>query len=122
MAKRTSELGPLIGRWRITEMDEWDSDAIDLIEPGFIEFDAEGTGQLVFIAVEGGLDCRPVMWDGRVGIEFTWEGVDDCDHASGRGWARLTDDHTLEGHVYFHLGMNSGFHAEPFGSTTRPTT
>jgi hypothetical protein len=33
---------PLTGRWRIVEMDLWDRDAIDLIEPGFI--DSLGTG------------------------------------------------------------------------------
>jgi len=25
---------PLTGRWRIVEMDMWDRDAIDLVEPG----------------------------------------------------------------------------------------
>jgi hypothetical protein len=27
---------PLTGRWRIVEMDMWDRDAIDLLEPGFV--------------------------------------------------------------------------------------
>jgi hypothetical protein len=26
------------GKWRITEMDLWDQDAIDLLGPAFIEF------------------------------------------------------------------------------------
>jgi hypothetical protein len=33
---------PLTGRWRIVEMDMWDRDAIDLIEPGFIESAHQG--------------------------------------------------------------------------------
>ena len=42
----------LTGRWRIVEMEAWDRDAIDLVEPGFIEFSDEGTGQFGFIAVD----------------------------------------------------------------------
>jgi hypothetical protein len=50
-----------------------------------------------FIAVRGWLDCRPVERDGRVGVEFTWDGVDEGDQVSGRGWASLVDDATIEG-------------------------
>ena len=34
--------------------------------------------------------------------------------ASGRGWATLNPDGTLVGHIYFHLGDDSGFRAERF--------
>jgi hypothetical protein len=104
----------LTGRWRILEMSNWDRDAIDLVGPGFIEFTKDGTGQLGFIAVSGWLDCRPVERDGRPGIEFTWEGVDEGDQVSGRGWATLIDDRTIEGHLFFHLGDDSTFRAQPF--------
>jgi hypothetical protein len=40
----------IIGRWRITEMDNWDQEAVDLVKPGFIEFDEDGLGELGFIA------------------------------------------------------------------------
>jgi hypothetical protein len=100
---------PLIGRWRIVEMGGWDRDAIDLVEPGFIEFARDGTGQFGFIAVRGWLDCRPVQRDGRVGVEFTWDGVDEGDQISGRGWASLVDDAGIEGHLFFHMGDDSRF-------------
>ena len=48
-----SESRRIIGRWRITEMDNWDQEAVDLVEPGFIEFDEDGLGELGFIAVTG---------------------------------------------------------------------
>lgn len=32
----------MIGKWRITEMELWDSDFIDLLGPGYIQFDPEG--------------------------------------------------------------------------------
>ena len=53
-----SESRRIIGRWRITEMDNWDQEAVDLVQPGFIEFDEDGLGGLGFIVVAGELDCR----------------------------------------------------------------
>jgi hypothetical protein len=102
-----------VGRWRIVEMSAWDRDAIDLVEPGFIEFARNGAGQFGFIAVRGRLDCRPVEREGRAGVEFTWEGDDEGDQVSGRGWAVLVDDETVEGHLFFHLGADSSFLATP---------
>jgi hypothetical protein len=102
------------GRWRIVAMSGWDRDAIDLVEPGYVEFARNGTGQFGFIAVNGWLDCRPVERDGQPGVEFTWEGSDEGDQVSGRGWAVLVDDDTIEGHLFFHLGGDSSFLAKPF--------
>ncbi len=99
------------GAWRIVEMDLWDSEAIDLLGPGFIQFGADQTGHFRFIAVEGWMDCRNGRRDGRPCVEFTWEGNDESDPASGRGWAALEEDGSLRGHIYFHLGDDSGFQA-----------
>jgi hypothetical protein len=52
-----SESTSIIGRWRITQMDNWDQEAVDLVQPGFIEFDDNGLGGLGFIVVTGELDC-----------------------------------------------------------------
>lgn len=112
-------LARLAGRWRIVAMSGWDRDAIDLVEPAFIEFTVDGAGQFGFIAVQGWLDCRPVERDGRPGVEFTWEGVDEGDQVSGRGWAVLADDETIKGHLFFHLGDESSFRAEPFTPADR---
>jgi hypothetical protein len=101
----------LTGRWRIVEMSGWDREDIDLIEPGFIEFCRDGTGHFGFVAVTGELDCRPLDRDGRAGADFTWDGVDEGDQVSGRGWAALVDDANLEGRLFFHLGDESSFHA-----------
>ncbi len=95
-------------------MSGWDREAIDLVEPGYVEFARNGTGQFGFIAVRGWLDCRPVERDSRPGVEFTWEGSDEGDQVSGRGWAVLVDDTTIEGHLFFHLGDDSSFRAKPF--------
>ena len=102
----------LIGRWRIVEMDLWDLEAIDLVGPGFIEFGKDDTGGFGFIAVQGWMDCRHSERDGRRPcVEFTWDGDDEGDRVSGRGWAALEEDGSLRGHIWFHLGDDSGFRA-----------
>ena len=111
----------IAGRWRIAEMQTWDQDAIDLVQPGFIEFSDDGLGQLGFIAVSGELDCRNAPRGGRPGVEFSWEGNDDTSPASGRGWAALNPDGSLDGHIYFHLGDDSSFHAVPFSANPSRT-
>lgn len=104
----------LTGRWRIVDMDAWDQDAIDLVGPGFIELTDDATGQFGFIAVRGWMDCRTTEHDGRARVEFSWDGDDEGDQVSGRGWASLGDDGTLEGHLFIHMGEDSGFRAVPW--------
>lgn len=101
----------VVGRWRIVEMELWDREDLDLVGPAFIEFGKDGLGHFAFIAVEGCMDCREARGDGRSGVEFFWDGSDDCDRASGRGWAVLEQDGTLSGRIYLHLGDDSGFRA-----------
>jgi len=95
-------------------MGKWDQDAIDLVGPGFIEFAENGTGQFGFIVVSGWMDCRRVERNGRPGVEFAWVGDDEGDQVSGRGWAALVDDQTVEGHLFFFMGEDSSFRARPF--------
>ena len=94
-------------------MELWDTDAIDLVEPGFIEFDHDRTGRFGFIAVHGWMDCRESTRDGPARVEFTWEGSDEGDQVSGRGWAALADDGTIDGRIFFHLGDDSAFRGVP---------
>jgi hypothetical protein len=90
----------IAGRWRITEAELWDCDALDLVAPAFIEFVEDGSsGSFGFIAVQGEMDCREVERGGRPGVEFSWEGNDEGDPASGRGWAVLEEDGSLRAHL-----------------------
>ena len=43
----------IAGRWRITEAELWDCDALNLVAPAFIEFAEDGSGSFGFIAVQG---------------------------------------------------------------------
>jgi hypothetical protein len=98
---------PLLGRWRIVEMELWDVDFLDLVEPAYITFDAHGRGEFAFGAVRGDLDCR---YTSR-GVSFTWQGFDEMDPVSGGGEATLDETGLLTGEIRFHLGDESTFKA-----------
>ena len=57
------------------------------------------------------MDVRPAGRRDPHAVEFSWEGQDELDHASGRGWAVVGEDGTLTGRVFFHLGDDSSFSA-----------
>lgn len=103
----------LTGRWRIVAMDRWDRETIDLNGPAVIEFHTDRRGVFRFVAVEGWMDCRVALRDGRPRVDFTWEGHDEGDLVNGRGWAAIDGEGRLHGHIYFHLGDDSGFVAVP---------
>jgi hypothetical protein len=44
-------------------------------------------------------------------LEFAWDGEDEMDPVSGRGWAIIKDGQ-LQGRIYFHEGDDSGFTAQ----------
>ena len=100
-------------------MELWDSDFLDLVEPAYIRFDAQGRGEFVFGAVQGSLHCRY----GPASVRFTWQGSDEMDPASGAGDAELDEDGLLTGEIRFHDGDDSTFKAAPMvtrWSFTRP--
>jgi hypothetical protein len=99
-------------------MEVWSPKAFDLLGPAFIEFDRQG-GRFRFIAVEGWMSCRHLVRGGRPYVEFTWDGNDECDRASGRGWAKLRTDGFLSGRIFIHNGDDSSFKAEPFENDER---
>jgi hypothetical protein len=101
-------------------MDTWAQDAVDLVGPGFLEFDRDGNGRFGFIAVTGWMDCRHGAHEGRPRVEFSWDGSDEGDHISGRGWAELLPDGSLNGHLFIHNGDDSGFTAVPFPGEDKP--
>jgi hypothetical protein len=61
--------------------------ALDLLGPAFIEIGPRIDHSFRFIVVEGWMDIRRVERDGSPAIEFSWDGNDEGDPASGRGWA-----------------------------------
>ena len=101
---------PYLGKWRIIEMEMWDQDFIDLETEGHFLFEKDGLGSFQFGLIRGQIDYR-IEKTGRIErLEFSWEGQDENNMASGRGWAVIKNDH-LEGRFYFHLGDDSWFSA-----------
>jgi hypothetical protein len=101
-----------LGRWRIIDMEEWSQDYIDMVVPGYILFEADDSGEFQFGLVRGYMNCRIKPYGDSERVEFTWDGEDEMDPASGRGWAMINEDGQLEGILYFHNGDDSGFTAE----------
>jgi hypothetical protein len=110
MAKKAKLKSPLGGRWRITLMEMWDQSFVDAEVDGYIEFGPDGLGSFQFGYVSGNIDYREGTRDGVPCVEWSWEGYDEMDPASGRGWAVLKDNN-LHGRIYFHNGDDSGFEA-----------
>ncbi len=71
MAKKAKK-NPLVGRWQITWMDQWDQDYLDEEVEGYCEFDSKGFGSFQFGYVQGRIDHRPTSRDGKPAVEFSW--------------------------------------------------
>ena len=100
-----------VGSWRIVEMEQWEREDIDELGPARIQFNRDGTGELRFLVVQGGIDCRFETRDGKPFVEFSWSGFSEMDEACGRGWAELETGNRLRGRLFFHLGDDSAFAA-----------
>ena len=100
------------GRWHIVEMDVWDNDFLNLVEKAHLTFKSAADGEIAFGALKGFLDVRYGARDGSACAEFSWEGHDENDPASGRGWVVIGTEGRLVGHFYIHNADDSGFVCE----------
>ena len=100
------------GTWHITDMENWDEDYFNMEVQAYIEIDKRGSGDFQFGLVTGQIDGEVVKDQSGEKLEFTWEGGDENDEASGSGWLKLKDKNTLEGKIKFHQGDSSLFTAE----------
>lgn len=98
-------------------MELWEADDLDLIGPAQIALERGGQGRMTFIAVDVQLDCQFARREDGDGVEFTFDGFDEGDRVSGRGWAVL-EGQNLRGRILFHQGDSSGFVARR--TTGRP--
>jgi len=110
---------PFLGSWRITQMDEWGPDYLDLIVPAFITIEPKAAGSFQFGAVGGWLDYRVLTDRGAARLEWSWQGFNDSDEACGRGWAVL-DGSVLRGHLFIHGSDDSAFVAASLSQGASP--
>jgi hypothetical protein len=99
-----------LGKWRITEMEQWDQEYIDLVVPGYFEFRKNNIGEFQFGIVEGDIDYRIEKVGDDKRLDFSWEGQEEYESLSGRGWATV-EKNELIGRIFFHLGDDSWFKA-----------
>jgi hypothetical protein len=97
------------GRWRVVETPD---------------HDMAGSGSYILFANEGGefaLNCLTGAFHGRCegdAVEFTWDGNDEMEPASGHGWAETRADGSLQGEICLEGGDNILFVARRSASST----
>jgi hypothetical protein len=101
-----------LGKWRIVWMDQFDRKDIDMEVPAHITLENGARGNFQFILVSGAMDGEYRALDRWVcAFDFTWEGNDECDDASGDGWMGFVSDTRAEGEFRFHCGDTYKFKA-----------
>ena len=96
------------GTWHITEMETWGDDYLNMEVQAYIRIRRDGGGDFQFGLVSGQIDGE-VVGDR---FEFTWDGNDECDEASGSGWLEMESRNKLEGKIKIHHGDSSTLVAE----------
>lgn len=101
-----------LGTWNIYKMEMWDEDYFNMEVQAYIKINDDKTGEFQFGLVQGELDGRIVRNGKKKKFEFTFEGNDENDPISGRGWIILKSKDEIEGEFIFHLGDSSLFNAK----------
>ena len=81
-----------VGKWHIYEMEMWGAGYFNMEVQAYIEIDSNYVGDFQFGLVSGQLDGEVVGSRRGERFEFTWDGNDEMDPASGSGWIELKDD------------------------------
>lgn len=97
-------------RYRITSMEMWDQTFVNAEVPGFIEFKKNGLGEFHFGYVRCDIDWREAERDDKPAVEFSFQGFDEMEQTSGRGWV-IMENGTLNGMFMFFQGDESDFTA-----------
>ena len=100
------------GTWQIKEMEMWDDDYLNLEVQAYIRIRRDGGGDFQFGLVSGQIDGEVVKTADGDRFEFTWDGNDECDEASGSGWLEMESRNKLEGKLKIHHGDSSTLAAE----------
>lgn len=104
----------LAGRWRIVAMPDYTDDYRDMMEPAYLLFETNGSGEFAFGCVTG-----QIFGAGDTdAVEFSWEGHDEMEEAQGDGWAELQPDGSLKGAICFDGGDEANFIARRATSST----
>jgi hypothetical protein len=98
-----------VGEWRITELEGFDAEYVDLCGPAIIKISPGGIGRMNFGAVEIELDCKMDDLNEQV-LRFSFDGGDEGDPICGRGYC-LNENHEMTGRIFRHCGDEIAFKA-----------
>lgn len=104
---------PFIGVWHITKMEQSDIESIEeeSEDKPYFEFGKGEQGDFSFACIHGSMDYEIETIDGKPRLEFSFDGHDEGDEVTGRGWARIENNGTMYGKLAFHMGEKSWFKA-----------
>lgn len=97
------------GVWHIVEMEQWDEDYFNMEVQAYLRLASDGAGDFQFGLVSGDLDGEVVKVKNLERFEFTWEGQDENDPASGSGGLMLSGKEKARGRIKFLRGESSEF-------------
>ena len=100
----------VLGTRRITGMDVWYVDNLDMEVPAHITIRDKLTDEFQFGLMLGDLDARLCATDSVARLEFSWSAFDENAPMSDRGWMEVAGDRA-QGHIFIHLGDDSAFAA-----------
>jgi len=109
--KEDSKKMSFTGTWHIYRMELWDEDYFNMDVQAYIEIKPDNHGLFQFGLVSGDMDGRIIDYSDVKRFDFTWDGNDDCDHASGSGWVIMKEKDMIEGEFRVHNGDSSTFSA-----------
>lgn len=98
-----------VGKWRITKMSEWDNKYLDMEIKAYINIEKDGSGDFHFGLVSASID-GDFLKEQQL-FDFTFDGNDEMDPASGDGWMKISKNGVAEGEIRFHAGDRSRFWA-----------
>ena len=101
-----------VGMWHIVEMEMWDEEYVNMEVQAYFRINKDYSGNFQFGLVSGEIDGERVKEEAGERLDFTWEGIDECDPAFGSGWLKLRDQETMKGKIKFHAGDSSEFLAK----------
>lgn len=100
-----------IGTWHIYEMAAWDEGYFNMEVQAHVTINKRGFGHFQFGLVEGSLDYKA----SSSRLDFSFEGMDENDPCSGRGYLEAPYKGKLKGKFYIHSGESSTFSAKKVG-------
>jgi hypothetical protein len=99
-----------VGQWRVTELQGFDAEYVDLCGPAKLHVSTRGIGRMNFGAVDIELDCKMDDRDENM-LQFSFEGGDEGDAICGRGYCLVEGD-DMVGRLFRHGSDDFGFRAK----------